>query len=166
MRIKHLEVFVFGVLVLVWLFQMIHYYPLLPADFGASFHLLGQPADWSSKDLFFIFYGAVMAVLVAVFLGVRLALPRLPLALIAVPEKQFWTAPERRRETETFLGSHWLWFGCATLNVVIAMVQIGIEAGFGGDEMLGYKVWGIFAVYLAYTVGWQVWFVRRFRRER
>jgi hypothetical protein len=158
-----LDVIIFLGLIGVSVYQIAHYYPLLPHSFGSNFHI-GKPGFWSDKESFFALYIVTLSLLVVIFSGFRLALSRLPVSLIGIPHRDYWLAPEKSQETLSALGTHWTWFGCATLNLTIALFQLAVEAILNQAEIPRQTVVIFVAIYLAYTLFWHLLLWIRFKK--
>lgn len=163
MKTVKLDVIVLLGLIGVSVYQIAHYYPLVPDSFGSNFHI-GGPEFWSDKDSFFSLYIVALSLLVVIFVGFRLSLSRLPVSLIGIPHRDYWLAPARSRGTLAVLGTHWTWFGCATLNLAVALFQLTVEAILNQTEIPRQTVVIFVLIYLAYTLFWHVLLWMRFKK--
>ena len=87
----------------------LYYYPRLPAEVAHQFGASGQPDAWGSKEHFLVVYLVTVAVMAATFLGLGLAMPKIPNSAINLPNKEYWLAPERRRQTLDYMLPRLLW---------------------------------------------------------
>lgn len=107
------------VLLLMGILQWMRVYPLLPERIASHFAYDGTPNGWQTKDDFFMVLFVVIATSAFVAFFLPLLMSIMPDALINLPNKQYWLAPERRAETHRFLGAQMGWFGCGPLFVLL-----------------------------------------------
>jgi uncharacterized membrane protein len=147
--------------------QTLYYYPQLPSTVASHFGSGGQPNGWSTKEGFFGIYLGVLALLLASFVGLPILFRRISPVWINMPNKDYWLAPERRVRTLAILGSEMLWFGNATIALMIAVIELAIRANLSDSVRLSEPVmWSLLAAYLVYLVVWMIGFYRRFARPR
>ena len=75
--------------------QSIYFYPRLPDTVVSHFDSRGMPNGWMSKQMFIAIYMETMALMILIFYLV----PRFPDQLRNIPNRDYWTAPERIKET-------------------------------------------------------------------
>lgn len=154
----------FAILLLVVL-QVFIYYPQLPTIVASHFARDGQPNGWSSKQGFFRLYFIVFGIVVATFFLLPRVLRRLPIALINIPNKQYWLAEERREHTLLFLQHGMNWFGIVTACFLLAVIQLVIHANlYSAEHLASSTLVFLMGAYYLYLAGWILSFWRRFRR--
>jgi serine/threonine-protein kinase len=103
-------------------------YSKLPAQMASHFNAAGAPDGWSSKEQFLVLslltFGLVCVTFAAVTLVARFA----PAALMNLPNKQYWFAPERETETRRALVDWTMWFMAATLWLLALMFHDAMNA--------------------------------------
>lgn len=114
--------------VLVSLGQSAYYWPRLPAKLASHFGIDGQANGWQSKEAFFALNFCVILLLAVLFVGLPIALRRLPASVINLPHKEYWLAPERREETLSFLQNQLELIGASALLLVTAIMQMAMKA--------------------------------------
>jgi uncharacterized membrane protein len=156
---------VHAALVFVVLLQISYYHPRLPERVASHFNAAGKPDGWSSRASFFGVYLATIAVVLLVFHALPRTLYWVPDRWINLPRKDYWLAPQRRRETLAILQRWMGWFGAGVLLFLIFVFQLAIQANFADDRAVaGAAFWGILAGFLLFTLGWSVLFLLRFLR--
>lgn len=110
---------VYLVLLLMGLVQWMRVYSFLPERMASHFAYDGTPNGWQTKDAFFTAMFLVIATSAFVTFLVPVLMAFTPDILINLPNKWYWLAPERRRETLGFLGAQMGWFGCGLLFVLL-----------------------------------------------
>jgi uncharacterized membrane protein len=144
--------------------QIAYYYPQLPNTLASHFNGAGAPNSWQPKQGFFITYGFVMLLLVAVYLIVPRIIFMLPPELVNLPNKAYWLSPQRRGETHEFLVNHFAAFGAATLTLIIIVFQLAILANIPGNApSMPPLIWVLLVAYLAFSGLWIVRLLAKFR---
>ncbi len=92
---------------------MMYFYPLLPDTMAIHFGGDGQPNGWETKESFYIFYSFLVLGLSGLFQGLKVALPKMPVSLINMPNKEYWFAPERANASFGILAGFFERMTCA-----------------------------------------------------
>jgi uncharacterized membrane protein len=150
-------------LLLLTALQIAHFYPLLPDTVASHFDGAGRPNGWAPKGAFLGLYAAVVALMTGLFLVVPVFLARLPVALINLPNKDYWLAPERRRQTWATIQVHLLTLGNATVAFVVIVFQLAMRANLSQPPTLSPAIWILLGALLVFTATWTVRFFRAFR---
>lgn len=161
MKPKTVPLLVWGGILALMAVQAASYYPRLPDMVASHFNLAGQADGWSSKSTLLFSYGVSVVVCVGALLAPALFLPKVPVALINLPHKEYWLAPERRQETFSRVSVALLWFGVAVEVLLGWMFQQTIAVNLGRATGLT-QMWVALAVFAVFTAGWVVWFRRQF----
>ncbi|HSD59392.1 MAG TPA: DUF1648 domain-containing protein [Burkholderiales bacterium] len=133
------------------LLQIAWHYPQLPAKVASHFDGQGRPNGWMSRDGFFLLYGAMLALQLAIFgTGFRI-LRRLPDRMFNLPHRDYWLAPERRNETLDYLETWGLWFGCAVLALLLGIFQLAIDANLKQAPLPLGPTWALLGGFVAFT---------------
>jgi uncharacterized membrane protein len=147
--------------------QILSYYPQLPSTVASHFGSEGRPNGWSSKEGFFGIYLGVLALVLASFVGLPVLLGRIAPDWINLPNKDYWLAPQRQDRTVAILAREMLWFGNATIALMIAVIELAIRANLAQSPRLSEPVmWSLLSAYLVYLVIWLIRFYRLFARPR
>jgi uncharacterized membrane protein len=153
----------FLLLLVVGTIDIIYYYPRLPETVASHFDASGKPDGWSTKkDLVEVFIVVTLSS-AFLFLGIALGLPKLPDSLINLPKKEYWLAPERRQETLSFISGYLLWFGIATLGLLICVMHQTFRANLSESRTLE-NVWFFMGAYLVFLIIWVVGLLYKFFR--
>jgi len=146
----------------------IHYRDV-PDTNPSHFNAQGMPDGHMSRPAFFGLHLGIVGLLALVFLGVPAVLPRLPDRLINVPRKDYWLAPERRASTLEHMSRKLVWFGCASLALLLFVQELVIAANLpGGDGRLpsGWLLGGLGAYVLFLVASLAPLLVRYYRYPR
>lgn len=153
----------FWLLLAVGVVQALVFYPRAPDVMASHFNAAGQADGWMSKQLFFAVDLAMLILTAVLFLG--LPAIRWPDSLINLPRKDHWLAPERRDETFRYFQRQMGIFGCATLVLLLVVMQWVMEANLDGSQTLpAAPMWWLLGGYLLFTTMWTVRVVRHFYR--
>ncbi len=155
---------VFIIAVLLCLGHAAYYYPLLPDRVASHFGPSGRPDAWSSKDAFVAIYLFAVAVIAVVFSGIGLLLRRTPATLINLPNRDYWLSPERSSGTIAFLSRQFLWFGSATLLLMLDIFHQAFMVHLGRARGLEHPVVSL-VIYVAFTAIWSIRLIGRFARR-
>lgn len=157
---------IFVLLVLAALLQSLYYYPQLPPTVASHFDGAGRPNGWSSKAAFFGLYLGIVALVAFIFIVLPPFLLRLPAWLISLPNKDYWWAPERRADATSFVQRQMLWFGNASMILVICTIQLALRANLPeADRLSTTSMWILLGAYGIFALVWLVRFVSRFSKR-
>ena len=155
---------VFIVLLLLCIGHAAYYYPLLPDRVASHFGASGKPDAWSSKDHFVKFYLVVVVFIAVLFSGIGFILKKVPASLINLPNKDYWLSPERREDTIAVLSGQFLWFGSATLLLMLDMMHQTFRVHLGKAQVLEHPVTSI-VVYVGFSMLWSIALIVKFMRK-
>src|SRR2546423_1804970 len=88
------------------------YLRLMPDRVATHFSGAGLPNGWMSRRQLALFDVGLLGFLLLLLIGLGLLGRFLPPTLINVPHRDYWFAPERRRESADRLFRHVLWLCC------------------------------------------------------
>jgi len=154
---------IYCLMLTVGVISWVRSYLLLPERMASHFRYDGMPNGWMPKDAFFL----VMSLMLGLTIIVAFLVPRLIAALpdnqINLPNKAYWLAPARRRETFQFFATQMAWFGCAILLVLIVGTSLAIKANLAPDGRFdnGTMI-KVMAAFLFLIVLWTIHFLRHF----
>jgi uncharacterized membrane protein len=151
-------------IVMVGILQIGFYYPKLPAMVASHFNAAGKADDWMPKESFVALNAIVLASLLAVVLILGLVIPRVPAALINLPQKEYWLAPERRRQTDKLVFGGLLTCFNATGLLLIAVFELVYRVNLGHPDAMRWIPWALVAAYSGFVIIWLIVFTRRFAR--
>ncbi|MFI5095180.1 MAG: DUF1648 domain-containing protein [Candidatus Acidiferrum sp.] len=112
-------------------------YAQLPNIVASHFNARGVANGWQPKSVFFAFFVGAVAIAAFLTFGVLAIFSKMPIAMINLPHKEYWLAPERRAETLARLNGSFAWFGCAVLLVVTTAVNYAIRQNLHPGGTLG-----------------------------
>ncbi|NUN96507.1 MAG: DUF1648 domain-containing protein [Candidatus Omnitrophica bacterium] len=132
------------VLCAMYVVHALYYYPQLPNTVASHFDTFGRPDGWSSKASFLInsliSAGSCMLVLV----GFSFAIRRLPDSIVdrflIIPDKDYWLAPEYRRETLDAISRCGFWAASAVLLMMFALDHQAIRVNLDQADSLEHSM--------------------------
>lgn len=157
---------IFLFILLLCLAEIAYFGPKLPDTVASHFDAKGQPDGWSSRTSFLIVYGAGILGIILCFVGPFWLIQKLPVSLVNIPNKDYWLAPERKKETMAYLSEQLLLLGSATLLLVFLLFHFVIQANLEEEvQSIGSLPMVLIGLYLAYTLYWTIALIWRFRRR-
>jgi len=167
MRLNRTPMTVLLLLAAVAAIQMTHYYPLLPERLAVHFGAAGEANGWSSKGEFIVLFGAMEAFIVLFGWAFAILLDRIPMALLNIPNKDYWFSPERQEESWEFLRNQILWMETATLGFLVALAQLIFKENLGSaPPRLPDSFWYVLVAFVAVVLWFSARIIMRFRRPR
>lgn len=154
--------FLLAAVILGALAHLATYHGSLPEQVASQFDASGRPDGWMSRDAFVWTVALTYGLLGGGFLLLPQALPAFPDAIINLPNKAYWLAPERRTDALARLGRSLFRFGAVNVLLVAFLVHQTFAVNLGDAESLrGFlPALGLYGVY---TVVWCVGLQRQFR---
>ena len=137
----------------------------LPDPVATHFDARGVPNGWmtrSGNNLFMLIFGLAFPLFIVVL---SYAARFLPSALINIPHREYWLAPEKRLETSNYLvwGSSWL--ACLAVWFVTGILLSVVDANQRTPARLSVPILlGSVLPFLVGTVIWLIALVRHFNR--
>src|SRR5947207_13752518 len=93
-------------LLVVWWLHMRHFLRRLPEKIATHFDGSGVPNGWMPRDALGSFDFIFLVFVLAVVIGSAFLIRVLPVSLINVPHRDYWFAPERRRQSHARMLVH------------------------------------------------------------
>ena len=150
-------------LIAATLAQMAWYYPRLPDRVASHFDAAGQANAFMPKDAFFTVQLGVLVLMALVFLFMPALVARLPPAMINLPNKDYWLAPERRAHTVRKLESFLVGFGNVMLLFLLLVFRSAMQANLLPHPHLPNRIWVLLVLLVAWFLYWTVRMMRAFR---
>lgn len=136
----------------------------LPERIATHFNLSGQPDGWMSRSadqgltlLLSVFFPSFVVVLSFI--------SRYVPGITNIPNRDYWLAPERRKQTSNYLVRHSIWFACLAILFVTGIQYSTLQANKQSPPQLSTSM--IFLVagpFLAGVAVWMAVLLRHFRR--
>ncbi|MGB6683779.1 MAG: DUF1648 domain-containing protein [Candidatus Acidiferrum sp.] len=101
-------------------------YAQLPEVVASHFNARSVANGWQPKSVFFEFFAGTVAIAAFLTFGISAIISRMPVAMINLPNREYWLAPDHREETLAFLSGYFAWFGCAALVVAATAVNYAV----------------------------------------
>jgi uncharacterized membrane protein len=139
--------------------------PELPDRVATHFDFSGQPNGWMSRSASqqsMLAFGLIFPFFVV---GICFMVRFLPASLINVPNREYWLAPERREETQSYLFWHSIWFACLTVCFVASLQYSILRANQQTPPHMDSSfLLGSTGLFLGGTAVWVLVLFRHFRR--
>ena len=144
--------------------QLVNYFPRLPERMATHFDAAGNANGWMSKRGFFQFQFAMLGIMGLAFGLLPRWLDRIPNALINLPHKAYWLAPERRAASLADLARQMANLSALVLALLVIVGELTLRANLRATPRLGAEVWWLLGGYSVLMVVWIVRLCRRFPR--
>jgi uncharacterized membrane protein len=161
---RRMPLIVFLVLCALCVAQALYYYPQLPDKVASHFGASGQPDSWSTRNFFVAFYLMAVGFTASMFLAIHFGMSKMPASLINLPNKDYWLSPERRQQTSGFMSRQLLWFGCATLLLLLDIFYQSFQVHLGRAEGLSHPMLSL-GLYIGFSVVWSIGLMIKFSRK-
>jgi len=132
--------------------QGFYYHPLLPDRVASHFGPSGEPDDWMSRDGFMAVYAGTLGFTAATMIVLAALMPRLPMSLLNVPHKPYWSAPDHYPRLMRLMTSFLLWMGAGTVLFLAAVMQRVFAANLTPQPRLGAEIWWMLGAYGCFVV--------------
>ncbi len=138
---------------LACLVHAFYYYPQLPEVVASHFGTGGKPDAWSSRNIFVGVYIIAIVMNGLIFLGISYGVRSIPDSMISLPNRDFWLAVDRRRETYRFIFHYFLWYGTATFLLLLDVFHQSFMVHTGRVVSLTHP-WLSIVLYLGFSFVW------------
>jgi uncharacterized membrane protein len=136
----------------------------LPERVPTHFGINGVPNAWMSRDGALLSYFAGVAITALVLAGLVVLLPRLPVSVINIPNREYWFAEARRVESHLRISRALLLFSSATVLFLVSVFHLTFRASQQVPQSLPFSEAAPFIVaFLACVVAFVVWAFVAFR---
>jgi uncharacterized membrane protein len=119
---------VLAVLYAALVVEVIVSYPRLPDRVATHFGVSGTPNGWMSRSADATFTLGTAAFLALICAGTTYLTRFLPDSAINIPNRAYWLAPERRRETDDKVFTLGLWIACLTVALFLGLHVLIVQA--------------------------------------
>lgn len=137
-----------GILLLLILVHILHYYPQLPDRVADHFDIAGNPNGFSDKVDFVFLYVAIVLLVAVIFIGIAFLMPKFPPKTMNLPNKEYWLSGKRRGRTYGFLANQLIWMGNLTMVFIAVLMHLTMIVNASGTQRMGSGFWWILGVYL------------------
>jgi uncharacterized membrane protein len=138
--------------------------PALPERMASHFGADGVPNAWMRRATFIDANLVIVGILTVAFLALSLLCGSRDESSIELPNKEYWMAPERRRQTLDFLSGYFLWFGAGTLSLVFDVFRQVFRVNLSLSNALEHPRTSL-AAYAVFVIAWTAGFFRRFAKK-
>jgi hypothetical protein len=141
------------------------YYPVLPPIVASHFDAHGNANGWQTKQGFFAVFAGVTVLAFSLVFAVPALIGAAPLAIINLPNKTYWLAPQQRNSSQAFLSSWFAWFGNVVFVVMFLTFDYAVKSNLqrysAADPA---HLWYVLAGFGGFSLVWMVLFFLRFSR--
>lgn len=138
--------------------------PHLPERVASHFDASGTADGWISRSAHLWTIGGLAVGLSLAMLLLFYCLRFLPASGINLPNRDYWLAPERRRDTFAALFRAGIWLACLEVVLMLGLHLLLVDANAAKPPHMSDGVWLIGGGFLVAVGVWSVLLVRRFYR--
>jgi len=148
-------------LIVLSILQWIHFYPLLPDRIAHQFDTRGNPVNWSSKQDILWMMIAVKGIILLIFAVLPATANRIPRIWWNLPNRDYWLADERKKETISTVKNALTWLGCVVLLFIMLTNQSVFNYNIPESNRIPIPdMVYIFICFLLFIGGW-IWMLLR-----
>ncbi len=137
-------------------------YPQLPERMASHFDADGRVNGWMARSQYLLLLCGMAAFLTAVFCLVAQLAKRFP-ALVKIPNRDYWFAPERRTETADLLLGQMLWLAVLSMLFFAGLHALTLRANLARQPALpSGALLGLVIVFFIALLTWVAGFLNRF----
>jgi hypothetical protein len=136
----------------------------LPPRVASHFDIQGQPDGWMSRDSHLKFMAGIGSIVPLFLIGIGLLMGVMPAGSVNLPHRDYWLAPERRRQTNYYLARHTTWFACAMTAFFIGLNWCVVEGNRSTPPHLTSSIWVLLGLFLAFVLAWLIVLITHFSR--
>lgn len=146
---------ILSLLLLIFIGQLVFYYPVLPESVAIHFDAQGRADNWASKQSFLFFQFLLLGFIAfQAFLLPRL-LKKLPVSLLNIPNKEYWTTPERREQTFSILENQFEWLAVGIAALFLGITQLTLKANLS-NQNLPQTSWLFVGGFVLFVIFWTI----------
>jgi serine/threonine-protein kinase len=163
MSVGHVALIYLGLLLLAIL-QAAWYYPQLPETVASHFGVSGKPDGWMSRQSFLLVELITSFIVALLMLAMYAVFALGSMDIMNMPNKEYWTAPERKDATRNMLASFALRFGILLQLFLLAVFILAAQANLNSQPRMSGAVWICLAGFLGATIVLAARMIWRFMR--
>ena len=125
MNAKRMGLIAFVCIVLLGVYQLVRFFPELPAQVVTQADAYGKPTTAIAKAAMGGINVLVLVLGTAYFLSFGLFIHKLPVRYFKIlPHRELWLAPDKLRSTMAYLAASLIWLGNATMLMFLSIFQM------------------------------------------
>lgn len=164
MERRKLSLTLLGVFTVLGLVQQALYWPHWPERVATHFGPSGQADGWMSRGPAAAFQTVLQVLFPWFFVAIGQWVGKLPNAMINVPHKEYWLAPERRQESLRWMAGMLTWVAVATSLFLGCLGHLSYRANLTGTGLALGPFMTVFVIFMATVLGLAFSSLRRFHK--
>jgi serine/threonine-protein kinase len=141
-----------------------YFYSRLPPEVASEFGFSGEPKRFMAKGTFLIFNLATLTLLPLFMLGLGWISTKLPKWMIDLPNKDYWLAPERIKETASGIFDFILWQAVGVVALLTSVLGCAILANLGHPAAMKIPPAAALLAYLIFVAVSVFRYYRKFKK--
>lgn len=160
---KKLGTIITLLLVFLAIIQFAYYHSILPDRIASHFNLMGQPDNWSSKNAVMLFHLGLVIFFAVLFHFLSWITYKIPESLINLPNKNYWLAPERKKQTLNSLSIFFIWMGNVAIIFFMVIFNLAYQVNVSPNDK-SYNFWIALILFIIANVYMIYHLFKRFRK--
>lgn len=138
----------------------------LPAKVASHFDIYGRPNGWMNREVCVGFTLGLGILVPAIIVGMMGGAGKIPVSFVNLPHRDYWLAPERRKEALALLLRYSLWFACMNVLFFTGLHWLIVQANTANAEkhLSGISLAVVAGGFLAGTGVWIRLLLRHFSK--
>ena len=142
------------------------YLPRLPEMVAVHFNAAGSADSFWKKNSAFEFQVIFIIGLTLLMWGLSILVYKLPEKALNLPNRDYWLAPERKRQTLDDISTFILWMGVLTNAFLFSLFYYTMKTNIEREFQLGATFWLFFLFYMGTTTWLIVKFSKKFLSKK
>jgi uncharacterized membrane protein len=144
--------------------EALYYYPIMPERMAVHFNASGIADGFGPKQPFFMVLGIATGICFFLFGSFSFLMRIIPDSMVNLPNKSYWLAPERRKETHKRLTGQMLLLGAMTMLLLDGVMYLCFKANLSPTPAIPAEIlWVMLALFMAANIVIIVSILRCFR---
>ncbi len=144
--------------------QAVYFFPRMPAVMSSHYDAVGHPNNYMTRGGTMVFTFVIQGIELFAFGVLPYLLRHIPVALINVPNKKYWFAPERKEQTFDILIDSMHWMGTIVVMFFLSMMHLVYHANLRpGQQFAAGDAFVMTGLFVLATIGWIIWLMRRMK---
>jgi hypothetical protein len=136
----------------------------LPPRVASHFNGAGAPDGWMLRNSYLWSMAGVALGMTVIVVGIFYSIRFFPPSMIHMPNRDYWLAPDRRKETFEVFFRAGLWLATLQAALLLGVHFLIVAANASKPVLLSSHVWFLLVAFLLAMITWAYFLIQRFRR--
>ena len=136
----------------------------LPPRVASHFNGAGAPDGWMLRNTYLWSMAGIALGMTVFVVGNFYSIRYFPSSMINMPNRDYWLAPDRRKETFEIIFRAGVWLATLQAALLLGVHLLVVAANASQPVLLSGQVWFLLVAFLLATISWAYFLIQRFRR--